>query len=105
MASMSCAVMWNTPPVVPSGFVFFVPAASAEEAPAASMLNLDKSGISADGLTDLQVRLKLVDETEGMEDAVKAANITLTAEETSELEALADSLELNVIRFWEKEMK
>ena len=29
----------------------------------------------------------------------------LTAEETAELERIADSLELNVIRFWEKEMK
>lgn len=38
-------------------------------------------------------------------DAVKAANITLTDEEVSSLETVADSLELNVIRFWEKEMK
>ena len=38
-------------------------------------------------------------------DAVKAANVTLTAEETAELENIADSLKLNVIRFWEKEMK
>ena len=38
-------------------------------------------------------------------DAAKAASITLTAEETAELERIADSLELNVIRFWEKEMK
>ena len=38
-------------------------------------------------------------------DAAKAASITLTAEETAELESVADSLELNVIRFWEKEMK
>ena len=38
-------------------------------------------------------------------DAVKAANVTLTAEETAELEETADSLGLNVIRFWEKEMK
>ena len=38
-------------------------------------------------------------------DAVKAANVPLTAEETAELEKVADSLELNVIRFWEKEMK
>ena len=38
-------------------------------------------------------------------DAAKAANVTLTAEETAELEKVADSLELNVIRFWEKEMK
>ena len=40
-----------------------------------------------------------------VEDAVKAANIALTAEEVAELEKVADSLELNVIRFWEKEMK
>ena len=38
-------------------------------------------------------------------DAVKAANITLIDEEVSSLENVADSLELNVIRFWEKEMK
>ncbi len=38
-------------------------------------------------------------------DAVKAANVALTAEEIGELEKTADSLELNVIRFWEKEMK
>ena len=38
-------------------------------------------------------------------DAAKAAGITLTAEETAELERVADSLELNVIRYWEKEMK
>ena len=38
-------------------------------------------------------------------DAAKAASITLTAEETEKLESVADSLELNVIRFWEKEMK
>ena len=40
-----------------------------------------------------------------VEDAVKAANVILTDEETKGLEALADSLNLNVIRFWEKEMK
>jgi len=38
-------------------------------------------------------------------DAVKAANIKLSAEETAELEKTADSLNLNVIRMWEKEMK
>ena len=37
-------------------------------------------------------------------DAVKAANVELTAKETMELEKAADSLELNVIRLWEKEM-
>ncbi|MBQ7504375.1 MAG: aldo/keto reductase [Ruminococcus sp.] len=40
-----------------------------------------------------------------VKDAVKAANIALTAEEVAELERVADSLELNVIRMWEKEMK
>ena len=46
-----------------------------------------------------------VTKTKHVEDAVKAANVTLTAEETAELERVADSLGLNVIRFWEKEMK
>lgn len=46
-----------------------------------------------------------VTKTKHVEDAVKAANIALTAEETKELEELADSLELNMVRFWEKEMK
>ena len=46
-----------------------------------------------------------VTKTKHVDDAVKAANITLTAEETEELEKLAESLELNMIRFWEKEMK
>lgn len=40
-----------------------------------------------------------------VEDAVKACNVSLTAEEVAELEKVADSLELNVIRMWEKEMK
>ena len=46
-----------------------------------------------------------VTKTGHVEDAVRAANVALTAEETAELERVADSLELNVIRFWEKEMK
>lgn len=46
-----------------------------------------------------------VTRTQHVEDAVRAANVTLTAEETAKLEKLADSLKLNVIRFWEKEMK
>lgn len=40
-----------------------------------------------------------------VEDALKAANVTLTAEETARLEAVADQLNINAIRFWEKEMK
>ena len=38
-------------------------------------------------------------------DAVKAKNVHLTAAETEELEKTAEELGLNVIRFWEKEMK
>ena len=40
-----------------------------------------------------------------VEDAVKACNVSLSADEVTELEKVADSLELNVIRMWEKEMK
>lgn len=40
-----------------------------------------------------------------VEDAAKAAAITLTADEISHLEKTADTLGLNMIRFWEKEMK
>ena len=40
-----------------------------------------------------------------VEDAVKACNVALTEDEVAELEKVADSLELNVIRMWEKEMK
>ena len=49
--------------------------AAVEEAvtPTLGLLNLDKSGIVHDGLTDLQIRLKLADATEGMEDVVKNA--------------------------------
>ena len=46
-----------------------------------------------------------VTKTKHVEDAVKAANVSLSADETAELERVADSLGLNVIRFWEKEMK
>ncbi len=53
--------------------------------PAASLLNTDKSGIKADGLTDLQIRLKLADATAGMEDVVKNAvtGVVSGASETS----------------------
>jgi len=37
-----------------------------------TLLNTDKSGIEADGLTDLQIRLMLVDESEGLDAAVTA---------------------------------
>ena len=49
------------------------------------MLNLDKSGIAEDGLTDLQIRLKLADATKGMEEAVANAvqGVVSGATETS----------------------
>ena len=40
-----------------------------------------------------------------VEDAAKAAAITLTGDEIARLEKVADTLGLNMIRFWEKEMK
>ena len=40
-----------------------------------------------------------------VEDAAKAAEITLTAEEVRELEALADTLHIDAVRMWEKEMR
>ena len=39
-----------------------------------------------------------------VEDAVKAMNVTLTEDEIMELESTADSLDLNLIRMWEKKM-
>ena len=53
----------------------------AEES-AELLIDLDKSGIEADGLTDLQIRLNLVDETEGLETALEdAVKATLTSAE------------------------
>ena len=40
-----------------------------------------------------------------VEDAVKACNVNLSKEDMDGLEKIADSLEINAIRFWEKEMK
>lgn len=40
-----------------------------------------------------------------VEDAAKAAAVKLTAEEVAELERIADSLGINAVRYWEKEMK
>lgn len=45
-----------------------------------------------------------VTKTAHVEDAVKAANIELTDADARSLEKLADSLDINVIRTWEKEM-
>jgi len=58
-------------------------AAPAAEADFEPMLSMDKSGIQADGMTDLQVRLKLVDEAAGMEDCLaKAVSGTKTGYRT-----------------------
>ena len=65
--------------------------AVAEEAvaeavtPTLGLLNPDKSSIVHDGLTDLQIRLKLADATEGMEDVIKGAVVSVVpgASETS----------------------
>ena len=46
-----------------------------------------------------------VTKVDHVEDAVKAMNVSLTDDEIMELEKIADSLEINAIRFWEKEMK
>lgn len=40
-----------------------------------------------------------------VEDAAKAADLELTADEVASMEKMADELSLNVIRYWEKEMK
>ncbi len=45
-----------------------------------------------------------VTKVDHVDDAVKACNISLTAEEITELEKTADSLGLNLIRMWEKKM-
>ena len=46
-----------------------------------------------------------VTKTEQVEDAVAATKINLTKDEISGLENFANELNINVIRFWEKEMK
>lgn len=40
-----------------------------------------------------------------VKDAIEAAALDLTESEIKEMEELADQMELNVIRYWEKEMK
>ena len=46
-----------------------------------------------------------VTKTKHVEDAVKAMNITLLKDEIKEIEETASALNLNTIRFWEKEMR
>ena len=60
-------------------------AEATEEEAFTPMLNLDKSGIASDGLTDLQIRLKLADATAGMEETIANAvkGVVSGAEQTS----------------------
>lgn len=46
-----------------------------------------------------------VTKTTHVEDAAKAANIVLTDDEIKTIEKLASDADINVIRYWEKEMK
>ena len=46
-----------------------------------------------------------VTKTNHVEDAVKAMNIVLSEDEIKTIEKLADSTDINTIRYWEKEMK
>ncbi len=70
-----------------------------------NMNNLPKIALGAWAVAKGTLPIIGVTKVSHVEDAVKAANITLTADEVKELESVADSLSLNVIRFWEKEMK
>lgn len=66
------------------------------EVEAAPMLNLDKSGVKADGLTDLQIRLNLVDETEGLEDAIVAAVQGVVPQaQSAQYQSITNSLVVN----------
>ena len=69
------------------------------------MANLPKIALGAWAIAKGTLHIIGVTKENQVLDAVKAANIILTDEEVSLLENVADSLELNVIRFWEKEMK
>ncbi len=72
-------------------------AEAVEEAvePAASLLNTDKSGIKADGLTDLQIRLKLADATAGMEDVVKDAVVGVVSGASETSYRIATNMEIS----------
>ena len=71
---------------------------AVEEAPAAKpaiLTNLDKSGIAADGLTDLQIRLNLVDATAGLEDTVNNAVVGVVSGAKKTGYRTATNMEIN----------
>ena len=71
------------------------PAEEVAEEPAATLLNTDKSGIKADGLTDLQIRLKLADATAGLEDCVANAVTGVASTATKTSYRTATNMEIN----------
>ncbi|MBR3273384.1 MAG: protein translocase subunit SecF [Clostridia bacterium] len=74
---------------------------AVEEAvtPTLGLLNPDKSGITADGLTDLQIRLKLADATEGMEDAIKSAVVGVVSNANETGYRTATNQEINTLGY------
>lgn len=67
--------------------------AEAETVEVGTLLDTDKSNITADGMTDLQIRLTLVDESEGLEEAlVQAVENVLDSAEMVNYGALTNSM-------------
>ena len=67
--------------------------------PTLGLLNLDKSGIAKDGLTDLQIRLKLADATEGMEDVIKGAVVGVVSNANETGYRTATNQEINTLGY------
>ena len=74
---------------------------AVEEAvtPTLGLLNPDKSGIVHDGLTDLQIRLKLADATEGMEDTIKSAVVGVVSNANETGYRTATNQEINTLGY------
>ena len=74
---------------------------AVEEAvtPTMNLLNPDKSGIAHDGLTDLQIRLKLADATEGMEDTIKKAVVGVVSNANETGYRTATNQEINTLGY------
>ena len=74
---------------------------AVEEAvtPTMNLLNPDKSGIAHDGLTDLQIRLKLADATEGMEDTIKNAVVGVVSNANETGYRTATNQEINTLGY------
>ena len=69
---------------------------ATEEETTEMLLDPDKSGIEQDGMTDLEIRLNLVDESEGLEDAIVQAVASVLPEATeAEYRELTKSVIVN----------